>query len=89
MISSKKAMTKWLAEASSVQIKTLAKGAGTSVQHLHHIAGGRRKVGADLAQRLAQASMELPRSLRIDARQLCVTCATCPLANRRHTPKAA
>jgi transcriptional regulator with XRE-family HTH domain len=74
----KNAMLKWLDYATPAQKKALAKAAGTSRQYLAHIAAGRRKVNAQLAQRLAHASQrfDLP---PLDQRQLCKACGQCPL----------
>jgi hypothetical protein len=80
-------MRQWLNKATAAQKQKLAELAGTSVPHLQHIAGGRRKVEAQLAQKLAEASKALhTRTLLIDARALCATCARCPLVDKRKAP---
>jgi hypothetical protein len=68
------AMSQWLSKASSVEKRTAAKAAGTSIVYLYHVAAGRRSLSADLAQRLAH-------STGIDQRELCAACAKCNLAN--------
>jgi len=72
----------WLHFATPDQARAVAKEAGTSVAHLRHVAHGRRRMSADLAQRLAAASMILHKSaLRLSQRDLCAACQRCPLAN--------
>jgi hypothetical protein len=77
-------MRQWLNTATPSQKKQVALAAGTSVAHMQHIAGGRRRVEAGLAQKLEAASKTLHvRALLIDARTLCEACATCPLVDKR------
>jgi hypothetical protein len=74
------AMRDWLSLATAAQKKQVATIADTSVVHLTHIAAGRRRMSAELAQRLAHASRELHvRALYLDQRELCTACAKCPL----------
>jgi len=74
-------MYKWLHTATPDQHKALAKAAKTSVGHLKHIAFGRRGVTAELAIRIAAASYTLKvLALRLDQRDLCPACGTCPFA---------
>lgn len=76
----KNAMYKWLQRATPEQAQKVAKAAKTSRAHLRHIATGRRKVSADLAQRLAAASRDLHvRALYLDQRDICKACGICPL----------
>lgn len=92
-----KALRHWLIAATPDQIKQLAKGARTSVAQLRHIAHGRRAASADLAQRIAHASVEvrqsspsgfdeggreLPTPVYLDQTELCAACARCPIAAR-------
>jgi pyrroline-5-carboxylate reductase len=82
-----KVMRQWLDKATPAQKKIVAVAAGTSVAHLQHIAGGRRKVEAGLAQSIAAASKLLhKKALLIDARTLCEACGTCPLVDKRKAP---
>lgn len=77
---SKATMSRWLRVATPENTKALAKAAKTSVEHLKHIARGRRGVSAELAQRLAAASRTLRhRALYLDQRELCEVCGACPL----------
>jgi len=75
-------MRNWLQAATPNQARELAKAADTSVAHLRHIAAGRRAVSADLAQRLAHASLSIGdyQDLILDQRELCVACGNCPFA---------
>lgn len=71
---------RWLARATAQQKKFLATQAGTSVNHLLHIASGRRSMGADLAQRLSTASQRFTdTTLHLEQRSLCRACQRCPL----------
>jgi hypothetical protein len=89
MSSPNKALRKWLDEATPAQRKSLAKEAKTSVPQLYHIASGRRKASAALAQRIAHASgwgRVLAPSFApkpIDQRELCDACGKCPLLATR------
>lgn len=75
------ALFNWLEKASPEQARQLAKTAKTSVAQLRHIAYGRRRASADLAQRLAHASETGIRfGMRLNQRELCVACAKCPIA---------
>lgn len=64
----------WLRSVTPERAREVAKAAQTSVEHLRHVAAGRRNMRADFAQRFSHAS-------GLDARELCKTCARCPLAN--------
>lgn len=70
----------WLSQATAEQRKDLARQAKTSLMQLTHLAKGRVRIGADLAQRLAHA--DVPDMPRFDVRDLCAICRQCPLANR-------
>ena len=72
----------WLKKADHKQAAILAKYAETSVPHLRHIAAGRRQMSAQLAQRLAAASMgfAVP-DLELHQQDLCQACKVCPLVN--------
>lgn len=71
---------RWLAMATAEQKKFLAEQAHTSVNHLLHIASGRRSMGADLAQRISTASERFTdKRLHLEQRRLCTACAKCPL----------
>jgi transcriptional regulator with XRE-family HTH domain len=73
----------WLRKATPEQAKELARLAKTSVPHLRHIAKGRRGISAELAQRLAGASVsfldDFDGKLRLKQTELCVACGKCPL----------
>lgn len=59
--------------------------ASTSVLQLRHIASGRRKASAAMAQRLVHASRELFHAnplLWLRQTELCEACGKCPLAIR-------
>ena len=76
-----KTIADWRSKATPEQARTLAKAAKSSVPHLRHIAHGRRGVSAELAQRLAHASLKLKDpALALDQMSLCEACAKCPLA---------
>jgi hypothetical protein len=83
----KKTMRQWLNVATAKQKQQVAELAGTSVPHLQHIAGGRRKVSAELAMTLAHASKTLSiKKLLLDPRTLCDACSVCPLVDKRKAP---
>ena len=65
-------MRSWLSNATADEKRRVAKLAGTSVIYLYHIAAGRRKPGAELAQKIAHAS-------GLNQRELCNACRNCPL----------
>jgi plasmid maintenance system antidote protein VapI len=75
MTRAQRAMTKWLKATPPGTARAVAKAAGTSVPHLRHIAAGRRRVSAELAQRLARAA-GWPMLNQLD---LCEACHKCPL----------
>lgn len=72
----------WLQVATTEEARAFAKAAGTSVPHLRHIATGRRGISADMAQRLAHASIiggygyGFP---KLKQQELCAACKRCPL----------
>ena len=83
MATPNKALRAWLDAATPDQTRELAKAAKTSVLQLRHLAAGRRKASAALAQRIAHASLwkngiQWPRPL--DQRELCEACGRCPFA---------
>jgi transcriptional regulator with XRE-family HTH domain len=80
MAAPNKALREWLKTATPDQARQLASASKTSVPHLRHIARGRRKASADLAQRLAHASHQFNIILKLDQRELCAACGQCPLA---------
>ncbi len=81
MVHADKVIARWLAAATPDQARALAKAARSSVPHLRHIAHGRRKVSAELAQRLVHASTKLKDpALLLDPMSLCEACSRCPLA---------
>ena len=89
MPTSKKAIAKWLRLATPDNARALAKAADTSVPHLRHLAAGRRRVSAEFAQRLANASRTLKiKALLLDQRLLCHACGACPIVDKRK-PKIA
>jgi hypothetical protein len=66
------------------QARKLAKGAGTSVPHLRHVADGRRNMSAEFAQKLAKASEQfipINPKLVLLQQELCKACHVCPLLN--------
>lgn len=77
-----KALTLWLSQSTSHEIKQLAQRAKTSVAQLRHIAHGRRAASAALAQRIAHASEMFPYNVAkpLLQTQLCEACGQCPLA---------
>jgi transcriptional regulator with XRE-family HTH domain len=79
MVTPNNIVRRWLISASPAQARQLASAAKTSVPHLRHIAAGRRNVSADLAQRIAHASVRFPLPLHLLQTELCVACAKCPL----------
>lgn len=70
----------WLNQATAEQRKELASKAKTSLMQLTHLAKGRVNIGADLAQRLAHASQEIPDMPPLIQTELCALCRQCPLA---------
>lgn len=68
------AVRKWLRATTPDQAREVAAAAKTSVPHLRHIAHGRRGISCDLAYRLADASVILPRDLRLAQPALCAAC---------------
>lgn len=77
---SKTAIRKWLKAATPEQIDQLVKAAKTSREHLRHVAAGRRGISAEFAQTMALASRTLHvRALYLDQREICTTCAKCPI----------
>jgi len=74
------ALRDWLTVATADQARQLAKAAKTSVPQLRHIASGRRKASAALAQRLVHASQQFNLVMRLDQRELCEACGKCPYA---------
>lgn len=74
----------WLHRSDPRQAESLARHAETSVPHLRHIAAGRRQMSAQLAQRLATASLKLGiPELELHQVDLCQACKSCPLLNGR------
>lgn len=67
----------WLKTVSTLEARAVAKAAGTSVPHLRHVAAGRRKVSAALAQRLAH--VRVAHVLPLVQTELCDACSRCPL----------
>lgn len=81
MARSNTALRDWLLQASPDQARQLAKAAETSVANLRHIAHGRRRASAGLAQRLTHVSHRLfPTRLWLYQKELCEACGKCPLA---------
>ena len=75
-----KTVKTWLGRATPIQKKRLAELAHTSVQHLQHVASGRRAMSAELAQRIAVASERFDDpKLHLEQRKLCHACQHCPL----------
>lgn len=76
-----KALRDWLRTVSVEQARQVAKAAKTSVPHLRHIAKGRRRASAELAQRLERASRALRNPVLVLPQvKLCRACGQCPLA---------
>jgi|GEM_PF-6274798 len=85
-----KAIRAWRKKLTPAQSKAIAKAAKTSVVHLNHMAAGRRGATAEMAQRLAAASRTLgTRDLYLDQRDICMTCARCPIVDKRMAPPKA
>lgn len=75
-----KTVKAWLERATPEQKKLLAERSRTSVQHLQHIASGRRAMSAELAQRIATASERFDDAkLHLAQQSLCRACQHCPL----------
>lgn len=74
-----RALSNWFKIATPLQARTLAEVSGTSVPHLKHVSAGRRALSAELAQKLAHASLTFGENLQLDQRALCKACAKCPL----------
>jgi hypothetical protein len=77
-------LAEWLPRASADERRRLAALSDTSLQHLRHIAAGRRGLSARKAAALEAASLEihvsnlgLPPVLRTSS---CAACAVCPQA---------
>jgi hypothetical protein len=80
MLAPETTMRRWWLLSDANDKKTLAKASGTSVNHLRHLASGRRGISAELAQRLAKGSQVFKQTaLVLDQRDLCVACGNCPL----------
>jgi signal recognition particle GTPase len=77
-----KALQKFFTVSTPSQARRLARGAGTSVPHLRHVANGHRTMSAEFAQKLAKASEAFKdEKLLLLQQDLCRACKVCPLVN--------
>ena len=73
----------WLASATTYEMDTLAKAAGTSRAYLYQLGYGTRRASADLASRLEKAAAVMHRKSKgrlplLPRGEVCAACAECP-----------
>ena len=79
-------LARWMQQATPKQKLALAKLAKTSRVYLHHLAGGRRVAGPDLAQTLVKASRRAEFAGLPELKQelLCPSCRSCEFLKNHH-----